>query len=174
MYTFKKYILNITILSIVFYLGACSAGPDDPGTEYAPNMYHAIPYEPLKQITDEDAGNWVSSIDEDHGEYYNSNPVNPYNMTMRIPPANSVRRNAKGYLPYRIHKDSLNYAARVLKNPLDSTEAVIVDGKILYAKFCTHCHGEKGQGDGLVGEVLLGVPQYNSPLLKNISSGILA
>jgi len=82
MYTFKKYILNITILSIVFYLGACSAGPDDPGTEYAPNMYHAIPYEPLKQITDEDAGNWVSSIDEDHGEYYNSNPVNPYNITI--------------------------------------------------------------------------------------------
>jgi mono/diheme cytochrome c family protein len=152
-------------------VSACSAKKDYPGLEYAPNMYHAIPYEPLKQITDEDAGDWVNSDDDPYGEYYSSNPNNPHEMNMRIPPANTVRRSKYGLLPYRIPKDSIDLAASILTNPLDSTDQVITDGKALYEVFCIACHGEKGQGDGLVGKVMLGVPAYNVGRVKEVNEG---
>ena len=36
---------------------------DDQGLEYAPNMYHSVAYEPYTQITDKDAGSWLTSIE---------------------------------------------------------------------------------------------------------------
>ena len=45
----------VVFMWIAIAMTSCfKAGPDDPGTEYAPNMYHAVPYEPLNQIKDKD------------------------------------------------------------------------------------------------------------------------
>ncbi len=151
-------------------LAGCEAQGDYQGLEYAPQMYHSTPYEPLTQITEETSGTWLSSREDDLGEFYNSNPYNPYAMNERTPPANTVRRNAADYqyyggrndnlarekelalnLPYEIPADSLALASRVLRNPLDSTEAVVQAGLRLYAQFCYPCHGGAGQGNGPVG-----------------------
>lgn len=169
---FIKYKLRffIGLLGLVI-MSSCGAGKDDTGKEYAPNMYHAVPYEPLKQIKDVNAGNWVSSLDNGEGEYFSSNPINPDSMNMRVPVANTVPRSKGGYLPYRIPKDSIAWAAANLKNPLDSTQAIIGDGKILYEKFCGHCHGANGKGDGKVGKVYVGVPSYSARPVKNYSEG---
>jgi mono/diheme cytochrome c family protein len=153
-------------------LASC-AGGDNQGLEYAPNMYHSVAYEPLKQITDETAGDWVSSLDNGTGEYYSSNPLNANGMNMRTPPANTVKRNKAGYLPYRLEKDDLELAAETMKSPLPMTAEIEAEGKILYSKFCDHCHGDKGIEPGLVGEVFLGVPAYNSAAIKNKPEGHL-
>lgn len=152
-------------------LASCGAGKDDPGREYAPNMYHSVPYEPLTQITDESSGAWVSSLENGVGEYYNSNPNNPNGMTMRVPPENSVPRSRGGYLPYRIPKDSLEMAARLLVNPLDSTAEVVAEGKVLYTRFCSHCHGDQGVEPGKVGEVYGGVTSYKSAAVVDKPGG---
>lgn len=165
-----KYSFLLLIPVLGAYLVSCSAKDNDPGKEYAPNMYHSVAYEPLKQITDKDAGNWVSSLDNGVGEYYSSNPNNPFEMNMRVPPPNTVPRNDNGFIPYKIHKDSLITAALV-KSPLDSTKAIVDQGKILYGRYCQHCHGNKGMGDGLVGQVYLGIPAYNTPAIKDKSEG---
>jgi mono/diheme cytochrome c family protein len=162
-----KY-LFIFLLSV---LVACGAKNEYPGLEYAPNMYHAVPYEPLIQITEEDAGAWVDSDDDPYGEYYSSNPYNPHHMNMRVPPANTVKRTASGWLPYHIPKDSFETAARILTNPMDSTEQIIAQGKVLYEVFCVSCHGPTGQGDGLVGKVMLGIPAYNVGRVKEVNGG---
>jgi len=167
----SKWVTPLTVVLSVILLWACSADGDNQGKEYAPNMYHSIAYEPLKQIKDKDAGNWVSSLDNNTGEYYSSNPNNLNEMNMRVPPANTVRRDKNGFLPYRIPKDSIDLAGRILKTPLDSTVALINEGKVLYTKFCDHCHGDKGMADGLVGEVYGGIPTYNSPLVKDKPEG---
>ncbi|MEQ8361678.1 MAG: c-type cytochrome [Cyclobacteriaceae bacterium] len=130
-------------------LAGCTASGDNPGREYAANMYHSVAYEPLTQITDESAGTWVNSLNNGRGEYFNSNKYNPNNMNMRAPAPHTVKRNKNGWLPYRIGKDSLEYAATI-KNPLDSTAAMIAEGKALYTVYCNHCHGAKGEGDGKV------------------------
>ena len=91
----------ILYLFIGIFFISCSAKDDYPGVEYAPNMYHSVPYEPLSQVKDEEIGSWLDSNPEDgHGEFYNSNPYNPYGMTMLEPVPNTVKRG--GYLPYRI------------------------------------------------------------------------
>ncbi|MGC1241357.1 MAG: cytochrome c [Chryseosolibacter sp.] len=186
-----QLIRNMVIaLSGLTILAGCGASGDNPGREYAPNMYHSVPYDPFTQITDEDAGRWVTSIDypdmpnddEGHAEYFNSNMYNPHRMNMRTPPANTVKRNAQGWLPYRLPNDSTGLRmANRLRNPLDSTAQVVAAGKALYEMYCDHCHGAKGAGDGKVGQgvtvdgqqksAYAGVPNYKSDALKNITEG---
>ena len=178
---------NQSIVSVVLpalaviLLSGCAAKGDYPGREYAANMYHSVAYEPLSQITDEDAGAWVNSLDNRSGEYFNSNRYNPHRMNMREPAPNTVKRNKYGWLPYRFSKDSLAYAAKVLKNPFDSSAAVLADGKVLYETYCKHCHGSKGEGDGKVAQgvtvdgvqkgQVAGVANLRGDALKNISEG---
>jgi mono/diheme cytochrome c family protein len=149
-----RFITSLVIaFSTAVILASCGASGDDQGLEYAPNMYHSVAYEPYTQIVDEEAGWYFTSIEypDGHSEFFNSNKFNPNRMNMRLPAPNTVKRNGRGWLPYRLGKDSLAYAARVLKNPLDSTAALIAEGKILYDIYCEHCHGAKGTGDGKVG-----------------------
>ncbi len=162
-----KFILKNIL--VVYLLFSCSAGKDNPGVEYAPNMYHSVPYEPLSQIKDEEIGSWLdSNPNDEHAEFYNSNPYNPYGMTMKESVENTVRRGS--YLPYRIHKDSLELAANI-KNPISTTDEVLKEARILYDRYCVHCHGEQGMGDGSVGIVYKGVTAYNSRAVKDRSEG---
>ncbi len=190
-----RFVSSIVVaFSAAVLLTSCGASGDNQGTEYAPNMYHSVPYEPYSQIVDKDAGQWLTSIEypDGHGEFYNSNQFNPQKstsgnpMNMRLPAPNTVSRNNRGWLPYRIHKDSLTIAARTLKNPLDSTAAMIASGKALYDMYCDHCHGPKGTGDGKVAAGVTveegdrgsveksaynGVANLTGDALKNISEG---
>lgn len=180
--------------SAAILLTSCGAGGNDQGVEYAPNMYHSVAYEPYSQITDEDAGRWLTSIEypiteeggKHHAEFFNSNKLNRLRMNsimnMRDPAPNTVKRNAQGWLPYRLANDStgLRMSDR-LKNPLDSTADVVANGKALYEMYCDHCHGAKGEGNGKVAEGVEvegvkkgnynGVPNYKSDGLKNITEG---
>ncbi len=167
-----RLIKNLFVgFSAAALLAACVGG-DNQGVEYAPNMYHSVAYEPYSQIVDEDAGRWLTSIEypDGHAEFFNSNKFNPHRMNMREPAPNTVSRNKNGWLPYRTGKDELEVAAAI-KNPLDSTAAIISEGKALYDMYCTHCHGAKGAGDGKVAEKYNGVPNYTSDALKDISEG---
>lgn len=139
--------------------------------EFAPNMYHSKAYEPLTQIMDESEGLMVSSNDGSVGDYYNSNPYNPFKMNMREPVKGTIKRNKKGYLPYHITKDSLAYAARTIVNPLSLNDAYLKDGEVLFGKFCAHCHGAEGKGDGPVNTPFKGVANLTAGQLKTISEG---
>jgi len=172
---------TLLIFTVAVLLAGCAAKGDYPGREYAPNMYHSVAYEPLSQITDEESGAWVNSLDNRKGEYFNSNRYNPNRMNMREPAPNTVKRNPYGWLPYRISKDSLDYASKVMKNPFDSTGQILADGKALYEIYCQHCHGAKGEGDGKVAQgvtvdgvqkgQVAGVANLRGDAYKNISEG---
>lgn len=171
----STYILGC--VAIASGLTACGAGENDPGTEYAPQMYHSVPYEPLSQITNEAQGEWLSSRADERGEFFNSNPYNPHNMNMRLPAENTVARNVEGYLPFRLEKDeagsdtNLQLAATTLKNPLPETEALLEQGKVLYTRFCYPCHGAEGAGDGPVGVIYKGVANLAGGQVAQASAG---
>ena len=177
-------------LSAATLLASCGASGDNPGREYAPNMYHSVAYEPYSQVKEWDAGRWLTSIeydkmpghDEGHAEFYNSNVLNPHHMNMREPAPNTVARNAHGWLPYSLPNDSVGLRlSNRLTSPLDSSASVLSDGKILYETYCDHCHGPKGAGDGKVAtgvtidgqekKSYAGVPNYKADALKNITEG---
>jgi mono/diheme cytochrome c family protein len=148
----------LVAIAAVALLGC--AGGDNPGREYAPNMYHSVAYEPLSQVTDEQAGAWANSLDNGRGEYFNSNKYNEFRMNMREPAPNTVKRNKYGWLPYRsknVPKDSVDIVVKGITNPLDSSAQYVVEGKALYEIYCMHCHGAKGMGDGKVADKYAGV-----------------
>lgn len=172
----KSYSISslVLVVAIAIILGGCAAKGDSTGREYAPNMYHSVAYEPLSQITDETAGAIVNSLDARQGEYFNSNKYNPNRMNMREPAPNTVKRNKYGWLPYRqkaVPKDSIPFVTAGLVSPLDSSDAVVADGKLLYAMYCKHCHGDKGEGDGKVADKYPGVANLRGPAYLGITEG---
>jgi mono/diheme cytochrome c family protein len=168
-----RYILLLVVgISAASFLAGCKAGGDNQGREYAPNMYHSVAYEPLSQITDKDAGAWVNSLDNGRGEYYNSNEYNPFKMNMRLPAPNTVRRNARGWLPYRGTNDTTGLRlANKLVNPLEANPALLEQGKVLYESNCKHCHGAKGAGDGKVADKYPGVANLTGDAIKGVTEG---
>ncbi|MEM7297597.1 MAG: cytochrome c [Bacteroidota bacterium] len=152
-------------------LASCAAGVDDTGLEYAPQMYHSTPYEPLTQIDNEGSGTWLDSNDEDgHGEFYNSNPYNEFKMNMRKPVANTVKRGTLLQEDYGV--DELELAAANLQSPFAADDAdVVKNGKELYESYCQHCHGAKGNADGKVADAYAGVANLNGAAYKEITEG---
>ncbi len=175
--------LKLTMgLLVVVLVAACKASGDYQGLEYAPNMYHSVAYEPLSQITDPNQGRITNALNNDRGEFYNSNLYNPYKMNLRLPPPHTVRRSASGWLPYRGTNDSTGLRlANKLVNPYDSSTAILSQGKALYEMYCQHCHGAKAGGDGKVAtgvkidgvehSVYPGVANLKGDAYKNITEG---
>jgi mono/diheme cytochrome c family protein len=166
-----KTLRYLGIITVGALAASCAAGVDDTGLEYAPQMYHSTPYEPLTQITNEEEGSWLDSNDEDeHGEFYNSNPYNQFKMNMREPVANTVRRGQP--LPLRLTIDDLEVAATTLVSPFTTDDpSVVKEGKALYDSYCKHCHGAEGNADGLVAEKYAGVANLNGAAYLEITEG---
>lgn len=176
-----RLIANLVLgVSTAVALVGCKAGGDNPGLEYAPNMYHSVAYEPLSQIVDRDAGWYFEALDDRPGEFYNSNPYNPRSssefghINLRTPPKHTVRRDDKnGWLPYRGVNDADGLAnADKLVNPItDTTGVVLEQGKVLFETYCKHCHGAKGKGDGKVAEGVKidGVDHSSLPGVANLT-----
>ncbi|SHM58016.1 Cytochrome C oxidase, cbb3-type, subunit III [Cyclobacterium lianum] len=163
-------IYSVAVGSIMLGLVSCKADGDYPGTEYAPQMYHSVPYEPLTQIRDEEEGMWLSNREDEKGEFYNSNPHNPNGMNMREPVANTVPRNEDGMLPYRLRVADLEGAALV-ENPIELNDQVLAEGQQLYIQYCSACHGAGGEGDGKVGEVIGGVANLKGGAYLGLPDG---
>ena len=145
---------------------SCEDDHNDTGTEFAPNMYNSVGYEALTQLQGD------------------TNKINPYGMNMRLPVEGTVSRKkysgvdsikkaflAQELLAKTVPSDSLSYSAALLKNPLAATPENIEGGKEQYERFCQHCHGEGGKGDGLVAKQYKGVPVYSSDALKDVNDG---
>lgn len=157
----KKISIIITSAFLgIAILSGCQKGHDDTGWEYAPNMYNPVGYEPYSQI--------------------NKNVINADGKNMREPVTGTVsRRNYKtqfdstgsDLMIYHLPKDSIAVAERILKNPIPRTAKTEAEGKVLYTRYCMHCHGEEGGGNGPVGLKYAGVPNYKSDALMTMNDG---
>jgi cytochrome c5 len=163
-------IYTIAFLGAAFGLASCGASGEDPGYEYAPQMYNSIAYEPLSQIVNEDEGAWLSTREDGKGEFFNSNINNPNRMNMREPVANTVPRSKDGSLPYRLKQFELE-AAALNVNPVTLTPQVLAEGKVLYTQYCSACHGQGGEGNGKAGEVIGGVANLKGGAYINLPEG---
>jgi cytochrome c5 len=159
--TYNKLILVVIVLSGV--LAGCERSPEDRGWEFAPNMYLPVGYEPYRQTK--------------------AHPINPMGLNMREPVAGTIaRRNhttefsteegaTRDIMVYNTHRDSLEMSSRVLKNPVPLNEKSLAEGKVLYERYCQHCHGEGGAGDGKVASIYKGVPNYKAEAYLGMTDG---
>ncbi|GAA3949261.1 cytochrome c [Hymenobacter algoricola] len=123
---------------------------DNPGIEYAPQMYESIPYDPLRQV--------------------GTNTINPMGINERTPVVGTVPRGKEDYYTH-IPKDSVATAEQKLRNPYAQSKNNLEEGKALYVRNCLHCHGEQGDGQGLVGIKFKGVPNYSAGAYKTMNEG---
>ena len=145
-----KLSLQASAVLLASVLATACNRPDDPGLEYAPEMYESIPYDPLKQI--------------------NANKVNPMGINQRTPAVGTVPRGKMDYYSH-IGKDDVETAEKVLKNPFAYTKENLEEGKVLYTRVCAHCHGENGDGQGPVAAKFKGVPNYTAGAYKTMNDG---
>lgn len=126
--------------------GLSSCGKKDensPGFEFMPDMYRS------------------PSL-----EYYQANVVDGDTLYNAMMPVKGTV--ARGYMPYTIPNtpEGFEMAQNSLKNPLEPSQRELWEkqGEELYGKYCVHCHGPAGDGDGKVGGKLPGAP----PAYKSI------
>ena len=133
-----KKILYIA-LSSVLLLGLSSCQDNNkPNYQYFPNMYVPVGYE---AYADSDA--FANGIEA------------------QLPAEGSI---ARGWQPYDYPDTNEGYEAAKanLVSPLENTAAHKATGKELYGIYCAICHGNKGDGQGVLmtREKFLGVPSY--------------
>jgi mono/diheme cytochrome c family protein len=142
-----------TAMTGMLMAGLTSCGKKDensPGVEFMPDMYRS------------------PSL-----EYYSTHTVDGDTaQTAKTPVKGTV---ARGYVPYAYENTPQGYEAAGLnlKNPLTlkSREEYEKEGEVIYGKFCIHCHGATGGGDGKVGGKLPGPPPAYNGTLKNLPEG---
>ena len=146
------------MMASIFIIACGKKDSNSPGVEYMPDMYRSPSF-----------------------ETYSANPNFDDGSSARKSVPGTVARNHLGgesyginEMPYPYSNDTSGYsnAGKFLKNPLPLTPEVFADGEELYKKFCTHCHGVSGAGDGLVGAKLPGPPPaYTSGALLHLLEG---
>ncbi len=137
--------------AVMLVAGFTSCGKKEvnsPGFEFMPDMYRS------------------PSV-----EYYGTHVINGDTLDNAMLPASGSI--ARGFIPYVYPNtvEAYEQAGLYLKNPIVYSEAIEKDGEDLYGKFCVHCHGTTGAGDGKVGAKLPGPPPAYNGALKNLPEG---
>ena len=92
-----------------------------------------------------------------------------YDAQMPLPPDGAVPITPSGY------EVPTTQQAKSLKNPLTSPSAAdFARGQVYYQYYCVFCHGDQGDGQGLVGESYVPRPaDLRTPRVQGMSDGQL-
>ncbi len=134
-------ILKISLALIGLMVVVSCANDNKPNYQYMNNMYEPIGY-----------------------ETYIESDIFPGGMEAMLPVDGSIPRGWQPY-DYENTTDQLNLAKSELKNPLLVTTENLAAGAELYTIYCAVCHGDKGDGQGILmkREKFLGIPSYADP-----------
>ncbi|MBL0340296.1 MAG: cytochrome c [Bacteroidetes bacterium] len=120
----SKLFSGLMLLNFMVVAVSCQRGPQDPGTEFMPDMYRSPSY-----------------------ETYAPNALFADSSSARLPVAGTIPRDYT-FFHYPPSNDGYAAAGNDLKNPFEANATNTAEGKRLYTNFCMHCHGETGGGDG--------------------------
>lgn len=136
-----KTLSNIAIILAVSSTLVGCFNKNKPNYQYFPDMY-------------------VSPSYETYGAY----EIFPGEQSALLPVKNTIPR---GYEPYELEDSFEGYdqSKDILDYPFEVTEENLAVGAHLYTLYCAVCHGDKGDGKGILveREKLLGIPSYADP-----------
>ena len=129
---------NILITISVSLLFSSCFDPSKPNFQYFPDMYESLAYE-----TYAESDGFANGI------------------VAQLPPEGSIPR---GWEPYDYEDSNEGYelAKSQLISPIEVNNKNLSQGKELYEIYCSVCHGDKGDGMGILAqrEKFLGIPAY--------------
>ena len=191
-----KIVGGLVIAVSAVLMGSCSADPDSSGLEYMPDMYRSPAVEPyvdyghIRENENVEAKIRQSAMTPPNGTvpYYGTDSAEVSLMLPYHRKANLVFRESHGMFgedlapanvdTYELAAADQNpmkmlYSFEVKEGTTDTTwtNETLSSAKSLFNNNCSHCHGEKGDGNGemRVNETFAGVPDYGN--LKNLSDG---
>ena len=129
------------LLSVGLVISSCKQEENHRGYQYMPDMYDGPAIEAYQGY--DRFGDSISSL-------------KPVEGTV-----------ARGFMSYQEFNpdatgDEAAKAELVMPDGIMANEKTMAEAKELYNIFCTHCHGDKGMGQGILvkNEKFLGVPSY--------------
>lgn len=136
----------ITASLALALMASCGGDPNSPGVEYMPDMYRSPAVE---AYVDYGQDPYFRSEEFVRGQRNRPSARKPVEGTIAF---SADPAKAQFNMPYPFPNTPEGYeaAGAQLKSPIAMTEATVEKGKAVYAKFCQHCHGDKGAGDGPV------------------------
>lgn len=152
----KYFFILISFIGFSFLLTSCAkSGGNNPGVEYAPDMYYDKGYEPFKEK--------------------DSNTLNKYGSNMREPVKGSI---AVGKLDYAYPLDNNGEGYEASATQIHYPDNFVFDkarGERLYNIYCAPCHGIEGHNDGNVFKRVASIKPpwkgYDDDYIKNLPAG---
>ena len=145
-----RTLLNIALLVAISASLTSCFNKNSPNYQYFPNMYAPVSY-----------------------EAYGAYPIFANEQSAMLPAEHSIPR---GWQPYEYENtpDGLLKAKAELTNPYEVNEENLAVGTQLYTFYCAVCHGDKGDGKGILvqREKFLGIPSYADPGRIIVPGGI--
>jgi len=166
------------VAASAFILGSCTSNPDSSGTEYMPDMYRSpaievyVDYGEIRGRENEGVKGRISALVPPHCTipYYGTDTATVLLMLPYIRKANNAFKLTHGMYNSRLTSNDEYLMSEGDVNPYklnpDNSEAIFKKGKELYTANCSHCHGEKGDGNGpmVISGAYAGVPNYTTIL----------
>jgi mono/diheme cytochrome c family protein len=138
----KQNILAVlTVCSSLFIMSCGKSDPNSPGIEFMPDMYYSDAAKPYEWLPN---GVFKDSLE--------ARPPVEGTISQGSHPNNIERTNLINATPYPFANttDGYELAGANLKNPLMLDSIHLQNGEALYGKFCVHCHGASGDGQGSI------------------------
>ncbi len=136
----KNFIKITFFLILIIVFGSCQETNTQRRVQYMgdTDMYVAVPY-----------------------DTYTTNPVFANGISAQKPVEGTIARGNVVY-EYPNSEEGYTLAKDSLMSPIKTTDKNLEKGKELYNIFCAICHGDKGDGQGIlmINETFLGVPNY--------------
>lgn len=133
-----KSLFNITLVLAISAVMVSCFNNNKPNYQYFPNMYEPVSY-----------------------ETYGAYPIFLNEQSAMLPADNTIPRGFQPY-DYENTPEGLLKAKAELKNPYEVNATNLAAGNQLYTFYCAVCHGDKGDGKGILvqREKFLGIPSY--------------
>ena len=157
----NKIHIGFFALTFIVMLSSCSSSSDSPGKEYMPDMYRSPAIEAYvdygeiqgRENTEVKARISARQTPKYTIPYYGVNKKEVELMLPNKRKAGMTWRESHGLYGWDLDTESGYENARLdTINPLTMTaenaKSILKEGERLYEAMCTHCHGEKGDGNG--------------------------
>ena len=137
----KNFFAAFTLITGGLLVLSTSCSKQSPGWEYMPDMYRGPAIEAYQP------NSWFAD-----------------SMGARKPVEGTI---ARGFMSYEYYPNTnegyeLAKANMTMPSNIKRDSITLAEGAKLYGIFCGHCHGEKGDGNGILmqREKFLGIPSY--------------